>query len=176
MQKLMGVVWTAALWLVGAMPCRAQDSSNPAVTVAPSADPPKEDRRVFGVIPNNRTTEASLPFTPISVKLKMTIAYRDSFDWPTYPTAAAFALLYQLENQSPSFGQGVQGYAKRFATACGDQLVGNMMTEGIMPALTHEDPRYFRLATGTTWHRLGYALSRILVTRTDSGRTIFNFS
>jgi hypothetical protein len=158
------------------MPCPAQDSSSPAVTVAPSTDTPKEDRRVFGVIPNNRTTEASLPFTPISAKRKMTIAYRDSFDWPVYPTAAAFAALYQLENQNPSFGQGMQGYAKRFAASYGDQMIGNMMTEGIVPALTHEDPRYFRLGTGTKRHRLGYALSRILVTRTDSGRTIFNFS
>ena len=78
----------------------------------------------------------------------MTIAGKDSFDWPVYPTAAAFATLYQLENQNPSFGQGMSGYAKRFAAAYGDQMIGNMMTEGIVPSLLHQDPRYFRLGEG----------------------------
>src|SRR5947209_14239453 len=98
------------LSLIGAIPCPAQDSDN---------------KRAFGVIPNNRSVEASIPFTPISAKRKMTIAYKDSFDWPVFPTAAAFAALYQLEDQNPSFGQGMKGYAKRFATSYGDQMIGN---------------------------------------------------
>src|SRR5437016_111510 len=135
-----------------------------------------EDKRIFGVMPNNRTTEASLPFAPISSGRKMTIAYKDSFDWPVYPLAGAFAALYQIENQNPSFGQGMQGYAKRFAAAYGDQMIGNMMTEGIMPSLLHEDPRYFRAGEGTGWYRTRYALTRIFVTRTDSGHNMFNFA
>jgi hypothetical protein len=137
---------------------------------------PATDKRVFGVIPNNRTTESALPFTPISARRKMTIAYKDSFDWPVIPTSAAFATLYQLEDQNPSFGQGMAGYAKRFATSYGDQMIGNMMTEGILPSLLHEDPRYFRLGEGTKGARVKYALTRILITRTDSGRQRFNFS
>jgi hypothetical protein len=135
-----------------------------------------EDKRIFGVIPNNRTAEASIPFAPISARRKLTIAYKDSFDWPVYPTAAAFATLYQLENQNPSFGQGMSGYAKRFAASYGDQMIGNMMTEGIVPSLLHEDPRYFRLGEGSKWSRARYALTRIFVTRTDSGRNTFNFA
>jgi hypothetical protein len=50
------------------------------------------------------------------------------------------------------------------------------MTESIMPSVLHEDPRYFRLGTGGAWHRAGYALSRVFVTRTDSGGRRFNFS
>src|SRR5215470_8823446 len=160
----MGIVYLFTLF-----PCFAQGQN-----AAPGDG--TEDKRVFGVIPNNRTTEASVPFRPITAKRKMTIAYKDSFDWPVYPTAAAFALLYQLEDQNPSFGQGLKGYAKRFAGAYGDQLIGNMMTEGIMPSLTREDPRYFRLGEGSTKHRMVYALTRILVTRTDSGRNTFNVS
>jgi hypothetical protein len=140
---------------------------------APPVQAP-EDKRIFGVLPNNRTTEASLPFHSITAKQKMTIAFKDSFDWPVYPTAAAFALLYQLEDQNPSFGQGMKGYSKRFATAYGDQMIGNMMTEGIVPSLLHEDPRYFRLGEGTKKARLWYSLTRIFVTRTDSGHSTFN--
>jgi len=141
---------------------------------ADRATPPPEDKHIFGVLPNHRTTEASLPFHRISAAEKMTIAFKDSFDWPVYPTAAAFAALYQLEDQNPSFGQGLKGYGKRFATAYADQMVGNMMTEGIVPALTREDPRYFRLGEGSMKSRAWYAVTRIFVTRMDSGRSSFN--
>lgn len=141
----------------------------------PPVQPP-EDKRIFGVLPNNRTTENSRPFQKLTGKQKMTIAFKDSFDLPVYPTAGLFAALYQLENQNPSFGQGMQGYAKRFGTAYGDQMIGNMMTEGIVPALGHQDPRYFRLSEGSKKHRAAYALSRVFVARMDSGHNSFNFS
>ncbi len=137
---------------------------------------PHEDKRVFGVIPNNRTTEASAPYSPIPARRKMGIAIQDSFDWPVLPTSAAFAAVYQLENQNPSFGQGMKGYAQRLAAAYGDQMTGNMMTEGIFPTLLHEDPRYFRLGEGSTWARARHALISVMVTRTDSGGKRFNFS
>jgi hypothetical protein len=135
-----------------------------------------EDKRIFGVLPNNRTTENSLPFHSITAKQKMTIAFKDSFDWPVYPTAAAFAALYQLEDQNHSFGQGMAGYAKRLGTAYGDQMIGNMMTEGIVPSLLHEDPRYFRLGEGSKKSRLWYSITRMVVTRTDSGHSTFNIA
>lgn len=134
------------------------------------------DKRVFGVIPNYRTAEASDPFHPISRREKMKIAKQDSFDWPVFLTAGAFAGLYQLENQNPSFGQGMSGYGKRYAGAYGDQLSGNMFAEGIMPSLLHQDPRYFRLGKGSFGHRFCYAVSRVVITKNDSGRRAFNFS
>jgi hypothetical protein len=50
------------------------------------------------------------------------------------------------------------------------------MTEGIFPALLHQDPRYFRRGTGSGWSRLGYAMGQIFRTHNDSGRTQFNYS
>jgi len=156
----------------------AQQPADPPVTpVIPAPAPPvqaPEDKRIFGVLPNNRTTEASIPFHRISAKQKMTIAFKDSFDWPVYLTSGAFAGLYHLENQNPSFGQGVEGYAKRFWTAYGDQMIGNMMTEGIVPSLVHQDPRYFRLGEGSKWSRTLYALKAIVIDKTDSGHSTFN--
>jgi hypothetical protein len=169
-QRKRARLFLAFLWFAG-VALGQSDSATPATPAVPA-----EDKRVFGVIPNYRTAENALPFVPISAKRKMTIAYKDSFDWPVIPTAAAFATLYQLENQNPSFGQGMAGYAKRLATSYGDQMIGNMMTEGIMPSLMHEDPRYFRLGEGTKGARVKYALTRILITRTDSGHQRFNFS
>jgi hypothetical protein len=151
-------------------------SSPTAVVLATEAGATPVDKRIFGVLPNYRTAEASIPFAPLTARQKMTIACKDSFDGPVYPTAAAFAALYQLENQNPSFGQGMSGYDRRFAAAYGDQMIGNMMTEGIVPSLLHQDPRYFRLGQGSGWSRARYALTRIFVARTDSGRNTFNFA
>jgi len=149
-----------------------------AAAVVPATEAPATlvDKRAFGVLPNYRTAEASIPFVPISARQKMTIACKDSFDGPVYPTAAVFASVYQLENQNPSFGQGMPGYAKRLAGALGDQTLGNMMTEGIMPSLLRQDPRYFRLGQGSVRSRTWYAVTRIFVTRSDSNHTQFNFS
>ena len=163
-----------ALLTLGLTMLRAQDSpgNSPVLPV----QPPQEDKRIFGVIPNNRTTEESIPFHAISAKQKITIAAKDSFDWPVFPTAAAFAGLYQIEGQNPSFGYGIKGYSLRFVTAYSDQTIGNMMTEAFVPIATHEDPRYFRRGEGSVLGRMGFALKQIVITRTDGGRHTFNVS
>ena len=153
--------------------------ASPEDSVIPVQAPPvqaPQDKRIFGVLPNNRTTENSIPFHFITPRQKVMIAVKDSFDWPVFPTAGLFAALYQIENQNPSFGQGMNGYAKRFSTAYGDQMIGNMMTEGFIPAVFHQDPRYFRSGEGSIKGRAWYALTRIVVARMDSGRNSFNFS
>ena len=163
--------------VMGVLVSRAQDSPgnssspSPVIPVAPV-----EDKRIFGVLPNNRTTEEFIPFQSITAKQKITIAFKDSFDWPVFPTSGLFAALYHIENQNPSFGQGMQGYAKRFGTAYGDQMIGNMMTEGFIPGIFHQDPRYFRLGAGSKLRRTAHALVAIEVARMDSGRRFFNFS
>jgi hypothetical protein len=146
------------------------------MTPVPETEP--IDKRIFGVLPNYRTADGSAPFTPITAKHKFYIASKDSFDYPVYLTSALFAGLYQLDDQNPSFGQGMKGYAKRLATSYGDQAIGNLMTEAIFPSLLHEDPRYFRLGAGggSTGHRIGYAITRVFVVRTDKGKSDFNYS
>lgn len=135
-----------------------------------------QDKRIFGVLPNYRTADGSLPFEPITAKQKFTIARKDTFDYPSYLLAAVFAGLSQLDNSNASFGQGLKGYVRRYASAVGDQDLGNFMTEAIYPSLLHEDPRYFRKVHGSIGGRLGYAVTRVLVTRTDAGNWRFNTS
>src|SRR5947207_11188859 len=142
----------------------------------PALNPESPDKRAFGVLPNYRTADGSLPFEPISAKYKMSIAVKDSFDGPLYLVGGLFAGIYQIENQTPSFGQGMKGYAHRYVTSFADQSIGNMMTEGVMPSLLHQDPRYFRRGTGSIKSRLGYAVTRIFVCKNDSGKWDFNYS
>jgi hypothetical protein len=144
----------------------------------PSIPPEAHDRRAFGVLPNYRLADGNQPFHPITPRQKMYIAFKDSTDFPVYPTAAFFAAIYQLEDQNPSFGQGLKGYGHRFITAYGDQVIGNFMIEGVLPILFHEDPRYFARGPGhgSAKSRLWYAATRIFVNRTDRGTNSVNLS
>jgi hypothetical protein len=134
------------------------------------------DKRAFGFVPNYKTADASVPYHPITPKQKMTIAAKDSFDWTLSLVAAGYAGLGQLTNQNRALGEGLEGYGNRFVRGYADQILGNVIVEGAMPILTREDPRYFRRGQGTFWSRVGYATSRIIVTRTDRGGTEFNYS
>ena len=168
-----------AFFLLAAANGGAQTPADPAKPDDPAsavaAEPPP-DKRVLGVLPNYRTANESAIYTPISSKQKFMIGSKDSFDYPLVMLAGIFAGLGQLGNQHPQFGQGLEGFGKRLGTGYADQAMGNMLTESIYPAILHEDPRYFRRGTGTVKSRTWYALSRIFVTRTDSGGRRFNFS
>ena len=134
------------------------------------------DKHMFGVLPNMRTIRDGRAFEPMSVKEKFNLARQEDLDWSTFLVAGGFAGISHLENQNPSFGQGMEGFSKRYAGAYGDQAIGNLMTEGVFPSLLHQDPRYFERGSGTGWSRAGYALSRVFVTRADSGKWQFNTS
>jgi hypothetical protein len=154
-------------------PVNAVPAAQAAATNPPE---PPGGKRVFGVLPNYRTASAEQEGNPITAKQKMTIAAKDSFDYPLVLLAATFAGLDQLTNDDPSFGQGAKGYAHRLGVWYLDETIGNMMTEGIFPALLHQDPRYFRKGSGSIMGRTGYALSRVIVTDKDGGAKQFNYS
>lgn len=147
---------------------------------APAANPldqvPPGGKRVFGVLPNYRTASLDLEGSTLTAKQKMTIAAKDSFDYPLVLLAGAFAGLDQLTDSDPSFGQGAKGYAHRLGAWYLDESIGNMMTEGIFPAMLHQDPRYFRRGTGSFMGRTFYALSRVIITDKDGGGKQFNYS
>jgi len=134
------------------------------------------DKRVLGVLPNYRTANPYSVYKPLTVKEKMVIASKDSFDYPLYFLGGAFAALDQLTNADPSYGQGVKGFAQRYAADYGDQMFGNLFTEGIMPSLLHQDPRYFRMSTGSIGKRTLHAIGGTFVTHDDSGKRDFNYS
>lgn len=166
--------------LINSTAARAQQPL-PDPTVQPGVPGPGktvegEDKHVFGVLPNYRTAEMSAAAEPLTSQQKMHIAIKDTFDYPLLGTSAVLAGLYHLENSHPQFGQGAKGYFHRLSTSYADQLVGNFMTEGLLPIAFREDPRYFRMATGTNSHRFFYAISRTLITRTDAGGYSPNFA
>jgi len=136
---------------------------------------PKNDR-LFGVIPNYTTVENQDRFSPLSAKGKFKLAADSAFDPYTFPFIGFVSLIGQAENSEPSYGQGFEGYGKRYGTSYGDAIIGTFMTTAVFPSMLKQDPRYYQLGEGTIVHRTFYSVSRIFVTQSDSRHKQFNTS
>jgi len=142
----------------------------------PHTDP--QTKRILGVFPNFRAVSANTHLPPQSVKEKFVTASEDSFDYSAFVLPAAIALEAEAANDTPEFGKGGEGYARYLWHSYVDQTSENYWVEFITPSLTREDTRYYTLGPegGGGWKRVGYALSRVVVTRTDGGNDTFNVS
>jgi hypothetical protein len=141
-----------------------------------SSPPEPDQKRIFGILPNYRTSPDLKDYKPLPIREKWVIVWEDCFDRGTFMLAAGFGAEGELFNSTPSFGGGVKGYLRYTAASYADWTLGNVMTEGLYPTLLHQDPRYFRRGEGGKWSRLRYAMGQILITHGDSGSTQFNYS
>ncbi len=156
-----------------AQPAPVASSDGPA-----SAGDPVNNDRMFGVIPNYLAVEdpAQKP-APLTAKQKYRLFAKETFDPFMAVSAAAGAALSQVDNDDPKYGQGGGPYAERFGAAVADIATQNFFSDAVLASLLHEDPRYFRRGPEFgIWYRVGYALSRVVVTRTDAGKSSFNYS
>jgi hypothetical protein len=179
------------LFLLAGFPAIAQQPAPP--TPSPNdqtkaADEKKTDRkeeanpqsgtsndRLFYTLPNFLTVQNDqLP--PLTPGQKFKVVARGSFDYVEFPWYATLAGISQAQNSEPGYGQGAEGYGKRYGAALADGTIENFMTGAVLPALLRQDPRFYQSGKGTFWRRTGYAISRIVVTRGDSGHAQFNFS
>jgi hypothetical protein len=155
---------------------QAQADPASSVNATPSDTGLKQPKRILWVIPNYRAVSADTHLPPLSLKNKFWLATQDSFDYSSFIFAGMLAGVGQAQNSYPEFRQGAAGYGRYYWHSFADQAVGNYFTEAIVPAITREDPRYYTLGHGGFFPRTGYAITRLLVTRTDSGGRTFNFS
>lgn len=158
-------------------PSQPAAQSQPAQKPADLPDKPEQkDDRIFGVMPNHLTIEKGEKIEPLTWKGKFKITAEGAFDPYEFVIVGLVAGIHQAENADAPFGQGMQGYAKRYGAGFADQAIGNMMTGAVFPSMLRTDPRYFRMGEGPAGARLRYSLTRIFVTRTDSGHSAVNFS
>ncbi len=136
----------------------------------------QQTKRILGIIPNFRAVSADAMLPPETVKEKFVSATEDSFDYSAIFIPAVIAAYNMDERATPEFHQGAAGYARYFWHSAVDQTSENNMVEFVFPAVTHEDSRYYTLGHGGFFKRTGYALSRAVITRTDSGSEVFNIS
>jgi hypothetical protein len=111
------------------------------------------------------------------VKQKFQLFLRETVDPFTILSGAAGAALSQADNDNPKYGRGGGPYAERFGAAVADITTQNFFSDAVLSSLLHEDPRYFRRGPQYRfWYRLGYSVSRMVVTKTDAGKRTFNFA
>jgi hypothetical protein len=132
--------------------------------------------RLFYALPNFLTLENAHNVPPMTTGQKYKAVLRSSFDPVEYFWYGGLAGISQWENSEAPYGQGAEGYGKRYGTAFADGTIENFLTGAVLPSLLHQDPRFYQTSSGTFWHRVGYAVSRIFVTRTDAGGEQFNYS
>jgi len=132
--------------------------------------------RILTVMPNYGTVENAHALPPISSKQKFRLATAGVFDYFAFPFDGALAAIDQAKNSPASWGQGWGAYGKRYGATFADNSIGTYMTTAIFPSMLHEDPRYYQLGQGSVAHRTFYSISRLVVARTDSGHSRFNYS
>jgi hypothetical protein len=101
---------------------------------------------------------------------------KSAFDPATIGIVGVQAALSQGENEFPAYGQGVQGYAKRFGASLADEVSSGLWSNYVYPTLLKEDPRYFRSGEGSFGRRVVYSFKQEFVCHTDKGGRSFNFS
>jgi hypothetical protein len=135
----------------------------------------EEQQRVFGVIPNFYVVYApNAP--PLNPRQKFHLAWRSSVDPITFLATGFFAGIEQASNEFAGYGQGAQGYAKRFGANYADNFIGTMIGGAILPSLLKQDPRYFYKGTGSTRSRILYAIANSVICKGDNGKWQPNYS
>jgi hypothetical protein len=134
----------------------------------------QEKQRVFGIFPNFYVVYGP-NFVPLTAKLKFRLAVRTAIDPVTFIGVAAVAGMQQA-GDTPDYGQGVQGYAKRFGSGFASGFTDIMIGGAILPSLLHQDPRYFYQGTGTIKSRIRHAVSNPFVCKGDNGKWQPNYS
>ena len=165
----------------------ATQASPQAAVPATAADPTaayektdtsegKQTKRMFWIIPNFAAVSADTELPPLTAGEKFALAMQESVDYSSFVWSGMLAGQSMALRSYPEFHNGVAGYSRYYWRAFADQASGSFFTEALVPVLTHEDPRYYTLGHGGFFRRAGYALSRLVVTKTDSGGRSFNFS
>jgi hypothetical protein len=192
-------IWILLLVLLSltTAPSHAQDApQNPAPTTtsnensskltdassdtAQSKDKDAQDevpKRIFWIIPNFMTANDQPENRgPLTTREKYNIAWHQFADQSAHFGNLFQASISQAADGIPHYGQGWGAFGERFLAQEGDQFTGSFLIYGVLPQFLHQDPRYFRKGAGSPLSRVGYAASRVLIARSDSGRTVFNAS
>ena len=135
----------------------------------------EEHQRLAGVLPNFFVSY-NWTAPPLSARQKFALSTHNVADPGNLALVGTVAGVQQATNSFPGYGQGAAGYGKRFGADLGNLVVGTYMGGAVLPALFHQDPRYFYKGTGSVRSRALYAISRAVICRGDNGRDQPNFS
>jgi hypothetical protein len=127
----------------------------------------QEKQRVFGVMATFNTT-TNKDAIPLSPGQKYQLFFKSATDpWP-FLLSAFGAGIDQADDSFPEYGQGMEGYAKRFGAAYTDYFTGNLLGNAVLASLLKEDPRYFQKGTGSYTKRFLWAATSTVWCKRDN--------
>ena len=121
-------------------------------------------------------TAPSSDYVPLTSRQKLNVFVKRTYSPLTFLSTAFDAGIAQASADHEHYGQGAQGYGKRYGATFADNETGVFFQHYLLPTMFHQDPRYFRRPELPAFRRAMYALSRTVLTRNDSGHTGFNVS
>jgi hypothetical protein len=127
----------------------------------------QEKQRVLGIMPAFNTSYRS-DAVSLTAKEKISVAFRSAIDPFIFATALIVAGYGEVADSDSGFPWGAKGYGERAGAKYLDAFDGTMIGNGFLPAVLHQDPRYFRLGHGTTRHRLLYAMATSFICKHDN--------
>jgi hypothetical protein len=145
------------------------------VEVAEEQIKDQEKQRVLGVFPNFYVTYDPHPVA-LTSKQKFELAWKTTIDPVTFVIVGGIAGIQQAENSFGGYGQGAEGYAKRYGASYADLAFGTFLGSAIFPSLLKQDPRYFYKGTGSIRSRSLYAIANAVICKGDNGRWQVNYS
>jgi len=135
----------------------------------------EEKQRVLGVLPNFYVSYVP-DAVPLTSKQKFKLAWRTVVDPFTFVIVGGVAGVEQAQDHFKEYGQGAEGYAKRFGVGYADTITGTFIGAAILPSLLKQDPRYFYKGTGSTGGRILYAIANSVICKGDNKRWQANYS
>ncbi len=147
----------------------------PTEAIAEEQIKAQERQRLFGFIPNFYVSYVP-DAAPMTSRQKRSLAFHEALDWTAFAGVTVSAAIQQARNTYPGYGGGASGYAKRWAAGFATERSHELLSHYVFMSLFHEDPRYFYQGTGGTRSRLAHALSRGVIARSDTGRTMPDYA
>jgi hypothetical protein len=135
----------------------------------------EEKQRMLGVIPNFYVSYVP-DAAPLNPRQKFKLAWKSVVDPVTIVLVAGTAGVEQAQNHFQEYGQGAQGYGKRFGANYADTVIGTFIGAAILPSLLKQDPRYFYKGTGSKASRALYAIANSVICKGDNKRWQANYS
>ena len=145
------------------------------VEVAEDQIKEQEKQRVLGFIPNFYASYVHNA-APLSSKQKFELAWKSTLDPATFALTGVIAGSQQAMNNFSRYGQGLQGFGKRYAAAYTDLVTSTFVGDALFPSLLKQDPRYFYKGNGKIRSRALYAIANAVICKGDNGHWQTNYS
>ena len=165
-------VFGLGVFAFGAKPGCAQARIDPSLPEAPLPQ-----KRAWFVTPGYGTLmDPDTPVSPLRPRQKFEIAF-DKMVSPSMLVRAGFASEFDKGfGVGPFYGPGGRGFAQLMGYNAANFASATLFTDAVLPAMFHQDPRYFRKGSGSVKSRVGWALRSEAVAFSDRGREMPNLA